>query len=110
VNTSSTRIELLWNLERSRALSRVQRDWLRDRLATRLDADGNVRVVASAFRSQLRNRQDAEERLAALIRRGLMVPKSRKKTRPHRGAVESRLHTKRKLSEKKRERRTQEFD
>ena len=110
VNTSSTRIELLWNLERSRALSRVQRDWLRDRLATRLDADGNVRVVASAFRSQLRNRQDAEERLAALIRRGLMVPKSRKKTRPHRRAVESRLQTKRKLSEKKRERRTQEFD
>ena len=58
-------------LERSRALSRVQRDWLRDRLETRLDADGNVRVVASAFRSQLRNRQDAEERLAALIRRGM---------------------------------------
>jgi len=110
VNTSSTRIELLWNLERSRAISGEQRERLRGRLATRLDAEGNVRIVASAFRSQLRNRQDAEERLAALIRRGLAVPKARKKTRPHRGAVENRLQTKRKLSEKKRERRVQDFD
>jgi ribosome-associated protein len=69
-----------------------------------------VRVVASAFRSQLRNRQDAEERLAALIRRALTVPKSRKKTRPSRSAVESRLRTKRKVSEKKRERRLQDLD
>lgn len=110
VNTSSTRIELLWNLERSRAISEEQRERLRARLATRLDADGGVRVVASAFRSQLRNRQDAEERLSALIRRGLAVPKARKKTRPHRGAVENRLQTKRKRSEKKRERRGQDFD
>ena len=110
VNTSSTRIELLWNLERSRAISEEQRERLRARLATRLDTDANVRVVASAFRSQLRNRQDAEERLVALIRRGLAVPKPRKRTRPHRGAVENRLQTKRKLSEKKRERRVQDLD
>lgn len=105
VNTSSTRIELLWNLERSRAPSDEQRVRLREKLASRLDADGNVRVVASAFRSQLRNREDAEERLAALVRRALQVPKVRRKTRPHRGAVEARLQSKRQASEKKRRRR-----
>jgi len=110
VNTSSTRIELRWSLERSRAVSEAQRHRLRDKLAARLDADGHVRIVASAFRSQLRNRQDAEERLAALIRRALTVPKARRKTRPGRGAMESRLETKRKLSEKKRRRRVQDFD
>jgi ribosome-associated protein len=110
VNTSSTRVELLWSLDRSRAVSDQQRSRLRDKLAARLDAQGNVRVVASAFRSQHRNRQDAEERLAALIRRALIVPKARKKTRPSRSAVESRLRTKRKMSEKKKERRVQDLD
>jgi ribosome-associated protein len=110
VNTSSTRVELLWNLDRSRAVSDQQRHRLRAKLAGRLDTQGNVRIVASAFRSQLRNRQDAEERLAALIRRALAVPKARKKTRPSRSAVESRLQTKRKLSEKKKDRRLQDLD
>lgn len=105
VNTSSTRIELLWNVEGSRALSDEQRQRLRDKLASRLDAAGNVRIVASAFRSQTRNRDDAEERLAALVRRALAVPKSRKKTRPTRGSVEQRLEFKKKLSEKKAKRR-----
>jgi ribosome-associated protein len=110
VNTSSTRLELRWSRDRSRAVSDQQRSRLRDKLAARLDAQGNVRVVASAFRSQHRNRQDAEERLAALIRRALIVPKARKKTRPSRSAVESRLRTKRKMSEKKKERRVQDLD
>ena len=91
-------------------MSSELRERLRDKLASRLDSEGNLRVVASAFRSQLRNRQDAEDRLSALIRRALVVPKARKKTRPTRGAVESRLHTKRKISDKKRERRPQDFD
>jgi ribosome-associated protein len=106
VNTSATRVELLWNIESSGALSDEQRTRLREKLASRLDAEGNVRVVASAFRSQLRNRIDAEERLATLIRRALVVPKTRRKTRPSRAAVESRLNAKRKHSEKKQQRRS----
>jgi ribosome-associated protein len=105
VNTSSTRIELLWNVESSRAPTDEQRARLLEKLAARLDGDGNVRVVASAYRSQLRNREDAEERLVALVRRALHVPRVRRKTRPHRGAVEARLDAKRRASEKKRRRR-----
>lgn len=110
VNTSSTRVELVWNVDRSRALSPGQRSLLQEKLAARLDATGNVRVVASAFRSQARNRDDATHRLGALIRRALTVPKPRKKTRPTRSAVESRLRTKQKTSEKKRERQVRDFD
>lgn len=105
VNTSSTRVELLWNIERSRALSADQRALVRDKLAARIDAEGNVRVVASANRSQLRNREDAAVRLAALVRRALAVPKARRKTRPTRGAVEERLREKKEHSRRKRERR-----
>jgi ribosome-associated protein len=105
VNTSSTRIELLWNVERSRAPSAEQRVRLREKLAARLDAEGNVRVLASAYRSQLRNREDAEERLVALVRKALHVAKARRKTRPHRGAVQARLDAKRRASRKKQLRR-----
>jgi ribosome-associated protein len=105
VNTSSTRIELLWHPERSPSLSSEQRQRLRDKLASRIDSEGNVRVVASAFRSQTRNREDAAERLVGLLRRALAVPKKRRKTRPSRAAVEARLQSKRHTSEKKRHRR-----
>jgi ribosome-associated protein len=110
VNTSSTRVELLWNVEQTRALSDPQRSRVREKLATRLDGDGNLRVVASAYRSQARNREEAEARLAALVRRALAVPKARKKTRPSRAAVQSRLDSKRLKSNKKRDRRDRDFD
>lgn len=105
VNTSSTRVEVLWNLERSRAVSSEQRERLREKLAARIDADGNVRVVASANRSQLRNREDAETRLATLVRRALIVPRVRKKTRPSRGSIEQRLRDKKEHSRRKQNRR-----
>jgi ribosome-associated protein len=105
VNTSSTRVELLWNVERSRALDSDQRARLSEKLAARIDGEGNVRVVASANRSQLRNREEAETRLATLVRRALIVPKARKKTRPTKGSVEARLRSKKEHSRRKQNRR-----
>ena len=110
VNTSSTRVELLWNVERSSSLSDAQRSRLREKLGGRLDADGTVRIVASEHRSQARNREEAEERLATLVRRALVVPKTRKKTRPSRRAVQSRLDHKKRNSERKQNRRDRDFD
>ena len=110
VNTSSTRVELLWTVDRSRALESDQRARLREKLAARLDGEGNVRVVASSNRSQLRNREEAETRLATLVRRALIVPKARKKTRPTRGSVEARLRAKKEHSRRKQNRRFQSDD
>ena len=110
VNKSSTRIELIWNVRSSRALAAAQRSRLTTKLATRLDSEGILRIVASDHRSQTRNRDAAEDRLARLVRQALAVPKPRKKTRPTRGGVEGRLRSKRELSEKKRERRVSDFD
>src|SRR5436190_12244194 len=64
VNTSSTRIELLWDLSGSQAVNDEQRERLRAKLAPRLDSEGMVRVVASDHRSQLQNREAADVRLA----------------------------------------------
>jgi len=105
VNTSSTRIELLWNPTTSGALTDAQRARLTAKLAARLDAEGFVRVVSSESRSQRQNREAAEARLAEQVRKALVVPKKRIPTKPSRAAKERRLEAKRKRGEKKRDRR-----
>jgi ribosome-associated protein len=105
VNTSSTRIELLWNVGTTRALSEEQRERLLQKLSSRLDSEQTVRVVASDRRSQRQNRESAEARLADLVRAALVVPKKRRATKPSRAAKQARLDSKKRLSNKKRERR-----
>jgi len=105
VNTSSTRIELLWNVARSGALDDERRARVATRLATRIDGEGWLRVVSSARRSQQQNREAAEARLAELVRGALVVQKRRRPTRPTRASKEKRIDEKRKRSETKRMRR-----
>ena len=105
VNTSSTRIELLWDVENSSAISADERDRLKTKLASRRTAEGMVRVVASERRSQAQNRAAAEHRLAELVRRALEVPKKRKPTKPSRASKEKRLTDKKRHSERKKNRR-----
>lgn len=108
VNTSSTRIELLWHPDRSAAVDDAQRAAIREKLAGRLDAEGNVRVVASDSRSQRQNRERAEERLAALLRDALTPRKRRRPTKRPRRANEARLAEKKKRGDRKRDRRGDE--
>ena len=105
VNTSSTRIEVWWDVRSSPALTEEQRARLLERLATRLDREGRLRVVASESRSQLRNREAATERLRELVASALAVRKPRKRTKPGRAAKAARLEAKRRRSALKRDRR-----
>ena len=61
------------------------------RLASRLDGTGRLRLVSSSTRSQLRNREDATERLREVVAQALVVPKPRKRTRTPRAAKAARL-------------------
>lgn len=110
VNTSSTRIELLWNVSATQALDEEARARVATKLASRLDGEGNLRVVSSARRSQAQNREAAEVRLAELVRGALVVPRRRKATKPTRAAKEARLGEKRKRGETKRQRRNDSFE
>jgi ribosome-associated protein len=105
VNTSSTRVEVSWDLAGSPSLTSEQRERLLRQLAARLDSTGRVRLVSSASRSQLRNKEDVTERLRQLIAAGLVVPKTRKRTKPTRAAKAARLESKRRRSATKRDRR-----
>jgi ribosome-associated protein len=110
VNKTSSRVEIFWNVRGSRALSDDQRVRLLDRLASRLTTEGSIRIVASDMRSQSRNRDLAEEKLADLVRRALVIPKKRRPTRPTKASKEARLEGKKRRSRTKRERQNKSFD
>jgi ribosome-associated protein len=105
VNTTDSRVELSWDVAGSAALAPVLRDRALERLAGRL-VDGTVTIAASQFRSQLRNRQAARARLAALVRDAIAPPDPpRRPTRPSHRARQRRLDDKRRRAEIKRMRR-----
>jgi ribosome-associated protein len=105
VNRAATRIELVWNAAASPSLDEVQRALLRDRLASRLDARGRLRIVAANRRSQLQNREAAVERFTTAIRNALRTRRPRKATRVPRRAIEARLDAKRRRGDLKSSRR-----
>jgi ribosome-associated protein len=105
VNTSSTRVEVRWRVSESEVLSDADRDRILKKLATRIDRHGVLRVVASARRSQLQNRERAIERLHVLVGQALERPKPRRKTKPSRAAREARLAEKKRRGERKKQRR-----
>ena len=110
VNTSSTRIEVVWDIAASPSLDDAQRARLLDQLATRLDKEGRLRLVSGATRSQLQNRVDVTARLARVVAAGLHVPRPRKRTKPSRAAKAARLEAKRKRAGLKASRRRVERD
>jgi ribosome-associated protein len=105
VNKTSTRIEVVWNVRTSAAVTEEQRERLLARLAPRLSTTGDLRVVASEMRSQRQNRERALHRLDEIVQWALEVPKTRKRTKPTRASKEARLTSKRRQSQRKANRR-----
>ena len=98
VNTSSTRIELLWNVDASTAIDDEQRTLLRQKLRKRIGEDGVLRLASSTHRSQHQNKEDVTARFARMIADALRVPKKRKKTKVPRAMKEARLKAKKNRS------------
>ena len=98
-NVTASRIEAVFDVESSNALSEEQRDLLLRRLG------GRVTAVAQDARSQARNRELALERLREKLEAGLRRPKPRRPTKPSRAARERRLEQKRRRSQRKAQRR-----
>jgi len=108
VNTADSRVELSLDLRTTTALGPIQRARALERLAERL-VDGVLTVTASEHRSQLQNREAARERMASILASSIAPPPApRRPTRPTRRSVERRLARKRRRSQTKRLRRTDE--
>jgi ribosome-associated protein len=98
-NVTASRIEAVFDVEGSPALSEQQRARLREKLGS------TVTAIAQDARSQVRNRELALERLQAKLEAGIRRPKRRRPTRPGRAAKERRLEQKRQTSRRKAQRR-----
>lgn len=109
-NKTSTKVELTWDISTSGALGPRQRARLLANLGSRVESSGILRIRSDRHRSQSRNRDDAIERLATLVREGLVVRKSRIATGPSAGAKRKRLEQKKKRAEVKQGRKRPSFD
>ncbi|MBC7629925.1 alternative ribosome rescue aminoacyl-tRNA hydrolase ArfB [Aeromicrobium sp.] len=97
VNTTDTRVELIWSLTDTTALSPTQKELVAQRLSNRM-VDGTIVVVSSQYRSQHRNREAARVRLEDLVSHAIIPPKPRRATRPSRGSVQRRIDAKKRRS------------
>ncbi len=98
-NVTASRVEAVFDVERSQALDEVQRARLLERLGP------VVTAVAQDARGQARNRELALQRLAQKIAAGLRVQRKRRPTRPTRASKERRLEQKRRAGARKQNRR-----
>jgi ribosome-associated protein len=110
VNTSSTRVELLWNVDQSPSVSDEQRERLKVKLRKRIGADGVFRLTSAASRSQHQNKEDVTRRFANMLEQALRIPKPRKKTKVPRAMKEARLQSKKNRSRVKQQRGKVRFD
>ena len=104
VNRAATAVQLRLDVANA-SLPEEVRKRLIELAGNRINKDGELIIEASNRRSQARNRQEALDRLVALIRRAAKKPKPRRRTRRTPASERRRLENKRRQSEKKRRRR-----
>jgi ribosome-associated protein len=102
VNKVATAVQLRFDVAHSPSLPEDVRQRLIRLAGKRLTADGVLLIDARQFRTQERNRQDAQDRLVSLIREATKAPKPRRKTRLSRAAKRRRLEDKRRRGQTKR--------
>jgi ribosome-associated protein len=98
VNKVATAVQLRFNARHSPSLPDDVRARLIRLAGKRVNAEGELLIESSRFRTQEQNRADARARLIALIQQAAIPPKPRRKTKPSRGAKERRLEGKKRRS------------
>jgi len=101
VNKVATAVQLRFDVAKSPSLPDEVRERLFSLARSRITEDGVLVITARSFRTQGRNRQDAIERLAALIGRAAEKPRSRRKTRPTLASKKRQLENKQRRAETK---------
>ena len=106
INKVSSAVQLRFDAAQSPALNDAIRTRLKQLSGHRMTADGILIIKAQRYRTQERNREDAIERLVALIRKAAQLPKQRRRTKPSAAVKLRRLAAKRRRGEIKRQRRS----
>ena len=110
VNKVSSKVELIFNLATAAFLTDEERELLTERLAGRLDQEGNLHIVSQEDRSQLLNKEKTIAKLITLLKSALHVQKKRKPTKVPKAVIRKRLASKQAVAVKKESRRRPQLD
>ena len=105
VNKVETSVTVIWKVEDSTVFTESEKERILLKLKNKLNAEGILQTTVSESRTQLQNKKIATEKIQELVNKSLIVPKKRIATKPSRAKVEKRLESKKKLSEKKENRK-----
>ena len=105
VNKVETSVTVLWKVEDSAVFTESEKERILLKLKNKINAEGILQTTVSESRTQLQNKKNAIEKIQELVNKSLIVPKKRIATKPSRAKVEKRLESKKKLSEKKENRK-----
>jgi ribosome-associated protein len=104
VNKTESKVVIYFNIDVS-DLSDEQKEMVKKKYANKINAEGELYLQSSASRSQSANKEAVILKFRSLIESAIIPPKKRKKTRPSKASILQRLESKKKLSEKKRNRK-----
>ena len=110
VNKLNTKITLFYNINESERFTVNQKKVISERLSTRIDKDGFLRIVSQKYRTQNENRQAAIERFQKLLSEALIIRRVRKKTKIPYSSKQKRLSNKKHRSSLKKLRTDKDFD
>jgi len=105
VNKVNSKVELRFKIIASALLSDDEKNLLMDKLKNRINSEGDLIIVSQEERSQLKNKENAIRKFYQLIQKTLIPPKRRKPTEPTLASRHRRLEEKKRLSEKKQDRK-----
>ena len=105
VNKVETSVTVLWKVEDSTVFTESEKERILLKLKNKINAEGILQTTVSESRTQLQNKKIATEKIQELVNKSLIVPKKRIATKPSKAKVEKRLESKKKLSEKKENRK-----
>lgn len=105
VNKVETAVTAIWNVMESHFFSVEERLRILDKLKNRINSEGFLMMTSSDSRTQLQNKKTVTEKMLEMVEKSLYIPKKRVATKPSRAKIQKRLDNKKKLSEKKENRK-----
>lgn len=109
VNKVETKVIIVFNIEKSEVFSIEEKERIQDKLKNKINKESELIVQAQAYKSQIKNKEQAKEKLLYLLENALKIQKKRKKTKVSKAAVEKRLKVKQLRSEHKKNRQKIRF-
>lgn len=105
VNKVETSVTVLWKVAASEFFNDDEKVLIQEKLKNRINIEGFLFLTVSENRTQLMNKSKATEKITEIVNKALIIPKKRTATKPSRAQKQKRLDGKKKLSDKKENRR-----